>query len=114
MAGLLATDAEYEIPENNNDSHNSWDDYSLHLEESGWESQDDVYMAISSDDNAFVGNLPPIQKSSFSRATQQSEKKSAKGHRGRRTAAQEVVLSESDSETDPETCSKWVIIYVWP
>jgi hypothetical protein len=115
VAGLLATDADYEIPENNDDSHNSWaqswdDDYSLCLDESGWESRD---MAISSDDDddAIVKNLPPVQKSYF--PTQRSEKKSAKGVQERRTVTQEVELSESDSETDPETCGKWVIIYHW-
>jgi hypothetical protein len=101
------------MPENNNDSHNSWDNHSLHLEESGSETQDDFYMAISSDDDAILKNLPSTQKSSYStRRTQWSEKKSAKGVRGRQTAAQEVELSESDSETDPKTCGKWVIIYL--
>lgn len=117
MAGLLATDAEAaerEIPEYNDNLRNSWDD-SLRLDESGWESLDDLYTTmVSSDDNAIVEYLLPAHKLSFSTgSTQRTEKKPAKHVQGKRTVAQEVELSESDLEPDPETCGKCVIVYLW-
>jgi hypothetical protein len=55
VASLLATDAEYDMHENNGDngSRNSGYDYSLRLdsEESGRESWNDPFAAISSDDD---------------------------------------------------------------
>jgi hypothetical protein len=103
MAGLLAPDAEYEIPDYTRDSEDDYSLRELHLDESGWENQNDA-MAISSDDHAIIENLPPIRrpKKKF------TSRKSGKAHsvKRKRTVAQEVELSESDSETDPETCSK--------
>lgn len=105
VAGLLAADAERDIPENNDDSRNSGDGDSLQLEEYSRESQisDDIDMAISSDD------LPPIRKSFQKSKNKSISRKSTKGVRRKRTVAQKVAteLSESDSGTDHETCGTW-------
>jgi hypothetical protein len=80
--------------------------------------------ASSSDDDMTIEDLPPAPKSSSSiRKPKKSlaNRKSAKTRRvqqkrqGKRSVARDVELSdsESNSETDPKTCSKWVIICLW-
>ena len=116
MADLLAADAEndHDAHEKNDDIHPSWidRDYSLHFDE-GWECQNDAadaHMAISSDDDAIFENFPSVQNLTKSK---QRPKKKARTIQGKRNVAQDINLSESDSGTDPETCGKWVTIYLW-
>ena len=103
MAGFLASDAEYEIPDYTCDSKNDYSLHELHFNKSSWENQNDT-MAISSNDYTIIDNLSPIWRPK----KKSTRRKSRKVHsvEWKRTVAQEIEFSESDSETDPEICSK--------
>jgi hypothetical protein len=82
----------------------------MHLDRSGSESQGKA-MAISSDDDPIFASLPSVWRSKKKvyeqKVCEGLQSQTEKNQHSR--LSQEFEFLESDSETDPETCGKWVI-----